>query len=267
MTELLHKELTGKIIGAYYDVYNGTGRTYPEFVYEKAMLCDVKRMGISCERQEEYQVFYKEWLVGLQRLDLFIAREIVVEIKVVPALTRLHKAQAFSYLKALDKKVGLLLNFGSPKPEFERLYFERHLSSEVTLDVEKRPMPDLPPDLIAPELVYEIIGGLYTVHNLLGPGFIHRIYANACYRELQSRGVDVRPQNEMQIIYRDEPIAAIKFEHLRAGSVALVFPVAVSDLDSIRLNNLKEWLRIEQVPLGILANFHDLSLKPVIVKA
>ena len=114
MTKLLHKELTSTIIGVYYDVYNGTARTYPEFIYERAMMDDLRRKGVSCRRQPEYQVFYKGRLVGVQRLDLFVAEDVVVEIKVKPQLTRLHKAQAISYLKVVDKEVGLVCNSGSP---------------------------------------------------------------------------------------------------------------------------------------------------------
>ena len=124
MVKLLHKKTTGTIIGVYYDVYNGTARTYPEFIYEWAMMDDLRRKGVSCRRQPEYQVFYKGKLVGVQRLDLFVAEEVVVELKVKPQLTRLHKAQAISYLKVVGEAVGLLCNFGSPSPEFERLYFK-----------------------------------------------------------------------------------------------------------------------------------------------
>lgn len=266
MTELLHKELTGKIIGIYYDVYNGTSRTYPEFVYERAMLRDARRLGIACERQQEYQVFYREWLVGLQRLDLFFAGEVIVELKATPGLTSLNKAQTFSYLKTFKKSVGLLFNFGSPEPEFERIFFEPR-PIETSPQVVERIAKQVPPDLISPELVYEIVGGLYAVHTTLGPGFIHRIYANASYRELHSRGLPVQPQKEMQVIYRGEPVAEIKFAHLRVGSDVLVFPVAVTDINAIRFNNIKEWLRVQQIPLGILANFQTLSLQPLILKA
>lgn len=53
MTELLHKELTGQIIGVYYDVYNGLSQTYPEFVFEKAMMADLRKLGIPCVRQDK----------------------------------------------------------------------------------------------------------------------------------------------------------------------------------------------------------------------
>lgn len=264
MTTLVHHELTGKIIGTYYDVYNGTSRTYREYVYENAMLFDLRRQGIPCERQEEYQIRYKGWIVGRQRLDIFVADQVIVELKAAECLQPIHKAQTRSYLKTFDRRVGLLCNFGSAKPEFERIFFEPR-PAENSSERERAP-GDLPADLIDPALTYEIIGGLYEVHSTLGVGFIHRIYSNACYRELTSRGLEVTPQKEMQVIYRGEPIAGIKFAHLRVGNTARVFPVAVSDINAISFNNIKEWLRVQKIPLAILANFASLSLKPLILK-
>ena len=81
MTELLYKELTGAIIGAYYEVYNHTSRTYREYIYESALMEELRRRGLPTTRQDEYQIIYKERLVGKQRLDLFVVQEIVVENK------------------------------------------------------------------------------------------------------------------------------------------------------------------------------------------
>ncbi|MFZ5820456.1 MAG: GxxExxY protein [Chloroflexota bacterium] len=266
MTNLLFKELTGRIIRAYYNVYNGTGRNYPEFVYERALRFELQEDGITCPQQLEHRVFYKEWLVGVQILDLLPFEEVIVELKVAAQLTALHKAQTFSYLRSFGKRIGLLFNFGSPAPEFERIYFEPRPSAVSPGDIPKT-TAELPPGLVAPDLAYQIIGGLYEVHTVLGPGFIHRIYANASFRELQSRGLPVQAQKEMQVIYRRQSIAGIKFAHLKVGSEVLVFPVAVSDINAVSYNNLKAWMRVEGIPLGIVANFHDLALKPVILKA
>jgi GxxExxY protein len=65
MTTLLHEELTYQIIGAYYTVYNKLSQTYPEFIYERAMIALLKRAGIHCVRQAEHQITYKDYLVGL----------------------------------------------------------------------------------------------------------------------------------------------------------------------------------------------------------
>ncbi len=93
MTELLHKSLTSSILRAYYDVYNGTGRTYPERFYDRAMVYDLNEMTIRCVQQPEWQIVYRDKIVGKQILDILIAGEVVVENKVAPSLTRLHKAQ------------------------------------------------------------------------------------------------------------------------------------------------------------------------------
>lgn len=265
MIKLLHQETTGTIIGVYYNVYNGTGRTYPEYIFENAMIGDLQALHVPCRRQDEYQIFYKDRLVGVQQLDLFVASEVGVEIKVVLALLPIHRAQAISYLKVIGKQVGLLFNFGSPEPEFERLYFESR-PPDNDLDAAMQALPEFPDAYLAPDLTYAIIGGLFEVHTTLGPGFIHRIYANACYHELQLRGLEVQPRKAYQVIYRGHPVGEIKFGHLQVGDSVFVFPVAVQDINNIRINNLKDWMRVQNIPIGILANFYDTSLNPIVLR-
>ncbi|MHA1744278.1 MAG: GxxExxY protein, partial [Candidatus Heimdallarchaeota archaeon] len=68
--------MTEKIISVYYKLYNGLSHTYPEFIYERAFAQQLRKLGIQVVRQDEYQVFYKDKLVGIQRLDLFVAKEV-----------------------------------------------------------------------------------------------------------------------------------------------------------------------------------------------
>jgi GxxExxY protein len=193
---------------------------------------------------------------------LFVAEDVVVEIKVKPRLTRLHKAQAISYLKVVGKEVSLLCNFGSPGPEFERLYFkERSVKDEPDAI-----SADWPAEFLSPELTHTVIGGLYEVHSILGPGFIHRIYANAVYHELSLRGLDVLPRREYQVIYRGRPIGEIKLNHLRVNDSLMIFPVAIQDINDLSINNLKAWMQVQNVPLGILANFYPASLEFMVLR-
>ncbi len=83
-----YKDLTGAIIGAYYEVYNHTSRTYPEYIYERALMEELRLRGIASTQQDEYAIFYKGRQVGAQRLDLFVVRQVVVENKVTDKLTR-----------------------------------------------------------------------------------------------------------------------------------------------------------------------------------
>ena len=265
MAKLLHKELTGMIIGVYYDVFNGTSRTYPEYIYERAMMSDLQRKGVACRQQPKYEIFYKDKQVGLQKLDLFVADQVVVEIKVTPTLAKLHKAQAISYLKVTGRKVGLLCNFGGQKPGFERLFFElqtqqSEIDSSATTAIERSA------EYVLPELTHTIIGDLYEVHSLLGPGFIYRVYANAVYHELLLRGLEVLPQHEYQVMYRGRTIGEIKFDHLQIANSLMVFPVAIRNIGDLNLINLREWLKIRRIPLGIIANFFPTSLEFSVLK-
>lgn len=264
MANLLHQDLTGQIIGVYYNVYNQLSQTYPEFIYERAMMALLTRQGIQCSRQDEYEIWYKDRLVGLQRLDLFVAEQVVVELKVADRLKPVHQAQLLSYLKTIPKEVGLLLRFGGPKPEFVR----RVLTTQAwrqTLSSDKKELPKRE-DLLHPELVWEIIGGALELFEVLGPGFVHRIYANALYHELKLRGLDVQPHRELRVFLNNIDLGGVKFAHLQIDNRALVFPVAVSDIDSIKIANLKAWLSHLNIPLGILLNFKTTRLQPIILR-
>ncbi|MFO7536724.1 MAG: GxxExxY protein, partial [Chloroflexota bacterium] len=78
-------------------------------------------------------------------------------------------------------------------------------------------------NLLHKELTHTIIGALYDVHNGLGPGFIYRIYANAIYYELQLRGLEPKPHHIYQVIYRQQPVGAIKFKHVQIDDRLMVF--------------------------------------------
>lgn len=262
MTKLLHKNLTHQIIGTYYDVYNGLSHTYPEYIYEQAMMNELQGKGIPCQRQDEYQIFYKDILVGVQRLDLFVAGAVVVELKAVPQLTKLHKAQTISYLKVTEKEVGLLCNFGSSTPEFERLYFQPRTAVAQGEGVGG----EWPESYLAPELTEAVIGAIYEVHTLLGPGFIYRIYANAVYQELKMRGLTAVPRQVFEVFYHGQSVGQIKFQHIEIEGLLLLFPIAIQNLDDIRIENMKAWLREKQMPLGIVANFYPESLEFMVLR-
>jgi len=267
MTKLQHKTLTKTIIGAYYEVYNHTARTYPEYIYERAMIKELQQQGLSVEHQDEYKIFYKDHLIGLQCLDLFVVQEVVVELKVAEKLTARHKAQAYSYVKTVDKQVGLLFNFGSQAPEFSRIYFnpaKRASTSPTNKRAEEFTPPD---DWLYPDLAYQIVGGLYEVHSILGAGFVHRLYANACYYELKKLGLAVKPAKRMQVTYKGAVIGDIAFSHLLVEGKILVFPVALHHTHDIHWDNLKRWMCLNDIQLGILANFDAVHLEIVIVRA
>jgi len=124
-----------------------------------------------------------------------------------------------------------------------------------------------PPDWLYPELAYQIVGGLYEVHTILGAGFVHRIFANACYHELQLRGLAAKPSKRMQVAYKGVVVGEVAFAHILVEGKTMVFPVATRDIQTIHLDNLKHWMRLCDIQLGILANFDAIRLDVVFVRA
>jgi GxxExxY protein len=120
--ELLHQELTDKIIRTFYFVYNELGYGYLEKVYERALVLELSETGMDVKQQQQVKVFYKSRPIGDYYADLLVNDAVVIEIKAVETLAENHKRQLQNYLKATTVEVGLLLNFG-PAPQVIRKVF------------------------------------------------------------------------------------------------------------------------------------------------
>jgi GxxExxY protein len=118
-----HSELTEKIIGAFYEVYNHLGFGFSEKVYENAMIIELTRLGMEVKGQIPIKVFYKDSLIGEFFADLLINEAVLIELKAVSQIIEDHEAQLLNYLKSTPIEVGLLLNFG-PKAQYKRKVFD-----------------------------------------------------------------------------------------------------------------------------------------------
>ena len=117
---LLHSQLTEKIIGIFFDVYNELGPGFLEAVYRNAMCIELKKAGLSVEAEAPVNVMFRGEVVGEYRADILVNEVVVLELKTARAIDRVHQAQLMNYLRATKIEIGLLLNFGD-KPEFKRL--------------------------------------------------------------------------------------------------------------------------------------------------
>jgi GxxExxY protein len=105
------QELTEKIIGAAMAVHKELGPGFLERIYENALVRELESNGHNVEKQVVYDVFYKNALVGQHRLDVLVDGEIIVELKSVERILKVHVSQLRSTLKAAKKQIGLVINF------------------------------------------------------------------------------------------------------------------------------------------------------------
>ena len=117
-----HEELTHRIIGCAYQVYNRLGFGFLESVYKKAMIIELINNDLSVVEEKALQVYYNDQVIGDFYADLYIEDEIIVELKSVQNIIKEHEVQLVNYLNVLKKEVGLLINFGPSGVEIKRKY-------------------------------------------------------------------------------------------------------------------------------------------------
>ena len=119
--DMKYERLTQAVIGCAFEVINEPGAGFLESVYEKALLLALTQKGISAVAQVPLKVLFREQCVGEFYADILVESKVLIELKAVAAIHPEHKAQVINYLTATGIEVGLLINFGRPKLEYNRL--------------------------------------------------------------------------------------------------------------------------------------------------
>jgi GxxExxY protein len=117
-----HRDLTDRVIGVFYDVYNELGFGFLESVYHRAMVIALRAAGIQAEPKVQLPVFFLGERISDFEADILVERPVIVELKAVDEFCPAHEAQLLNYLKASPIEIGLLMNFG-PRPRLKRFAF------------------------------------------------------------------------------------------------------------------------------------------------
>ena len=104
-------EITYQIRGAIFEVNRILGSGFLEKVYENALLIELKGRGLSAVAQHPIKVEYKGEIVGEYFADIVVENQVILELKAIESLQKIHEAQILNYLKATGYKIGLLVNF------------------------------------------------------------------------------------------------------------------------------------------------------------
>jgi len=117
-----YKEITEKIIGSAMKVHSTLGNGFQEVIYQRALAIEMELNSLKFKREKEMPIYYREQKIGTRRVDFFVEKLIMVEIKAITKLEDVHLAQALNYLEAYNMEIGLLINFGAKSLEFKRLH-------------------------------------------------------------------------------------------------------------------------------------------------
>ena len=113
-------DLTYRVNGAIFEVNKCLGVGFLEKVYENALLIELRDRGLEAENQCPVKVKYKGCVVGEYCADIVVEDKLLLELKAVDTLNKLHEAQLLNYLRATALELGWLINFTYPKAQIKR---------------------------------------------------------------------------------------------------------------------------------------------------
>ena len=256
MTKLLYADLTYKLRGAGFHVHNALGGGHDEADYEKALVYALECEAIPCQQQRTYRVDYRDQQVGEYRPDLVFADgKLLLDLKATLEIEAVHKAQMISYLAVTNAELGLVMNFGAPLLQVERLpnfLADRPRQSAKVV---------LPADLPQIALVQRILETLTAVYHGLGPGFIHQVYRRATRIELSLFGLNSDYLQELPLRYRNITLSMKPVRFFWIEKRILLATVALQQVTTEHTEKLHWALRETDCSLGIIANFYPMQLE------
>jgi len=116
-----YSDITWKIIWACMEVHKNLWNWFQEVIYQRALSMELEKSGLQFSREQDMDITYKWKVIWTRRVDFFVEKKIMLELKAIIKLEDVHLAQALNYLEAYHIEIWLLVNFGSKSLEFKRL--------------------------------------------------------------------------------------------------------------------------------------------------
>ncbi len=124
MAEIIFKEESYNVIGACFEVHKSLGHGFKEVVYQDALEVELTRIGIPFQREKPFTILYKDQKLKHYFIADFVAYgKIILELKAGSYIGDPYIRQTMNYLKASGLKLGIVINFGCPSLEFQRILF------------------------------------------------------------------------------------------------------------------------------------------------
>jgi len=118
--KILYKELSYRLVGCFYKVYNSLGPGHKEDIYHKALKIEFDKQGIKYTSKKRLKIEYEGREVGIYEPDFIIEDKVIIEIKSVLNMPKVYELQIYYYLKAATYRLGYIVNFGSDKIDIRR---------------------------------------------------------------------------------------------------------------------------------------------------
>ena len=253
----LGSELSGRVIAAAIAVHREIGPGLDEPAYSRALSMELAAGGIEHECQVAIPLIYKDTRLDCgYRIDLVVARQLLIELKAVETLHPVHEAQLITYLRLSNIKLGLLFNFG-------QLVLRDGIRRRANSYTRVPHQPILrPPGADGLDSVSsEVIAAALEVRRVLGSGLLRSAYETALAHELVLRGIKCDRKQPVKLTYRDEQIPSLKEIPLVVEGRLMVTCVCAKSIEPVHLACQRSLLKASGIEDGLCFNFNAESLE------
>ena len=122
--KFLYKDLSYRLIGCFYEVYNELGPAHKEQIYHEALKVSFTEKKIEYKENKRIKIKFRNKDIGIYQPDFVIEDKIIIEIKSVLNMPKVFEKQLYYYLRGTDYKIGYLVNFGNEGIDIRRRVYE-----------------------------------------------------------------------------------------------------------------------------------------------
>jgi GxxExxY protein len=250
MTTILHQKLSYEIIGAAMDVHNELGPGWDEEIYHRALLHALNNRGIKAESKLRGIFENHDRVADEFELDILVEDTIILELKHIrKPFAPAHYCQLINYLKFWKKDLGILINFGLERLEYQRIPFSPAEGIIVTNDPWKTYLSD------NNQCIHQINSVLTTIFNNHGLGYGTETYKGLFTSECHSQEIQYR-KPVVNLQYQGISLGEKEVDAFLIEQKALVLVTALDEKSSvIDLTRLLSYMRQTNTDIGVLSNF------------
>ncbi|MFM9963432.1 MAG: GxxExxY protein [Planctomycetaceae bacterium] len=253
--ENLGGDLSGQLIAAAIAVHREFGPGVDEPDYERALSLELGARGIEHECQVGLPLVYKDTKLDCgYRIDLIVARHLLVELKAVDKMHPVHEAQLITYLRLSGIKLGLLINFS------EMLLRDGIMRRANSHAPSPRHRIKVAIDTTFDPLSHEVIDAALEVQHVLGSGLLRSAYEAALAYELRLRGMKVAQRLPVNLVDREQLIPSEKEIPMVVAGQLMIACVCAKVVEPIHLARQRSLLKAAKVDTGLCFNFHAESM-------
>ena len=260
---LIYEDLTHQLIGCFYDVHNSLGVGYDEKAYHKALEKLFQIRGIPFRSKERKTVLHRDCKVKDFEADFVTFDKIILELKSLQSnFLQSNYIQILSELKLWNLRLGLLVNFGLQKVEFERIPFdEKEKTINENYDFIKNLITEKDRKVLAK--LRDAILYIFQTHGL---GYGESIYNRILNIELDYRKVNYQTRFPFEVRFEEEIISTFKMKPMLIENQIICDIKALKEnVDFYDIAKIQSYLKALKLNIGIIANFgrNELEIKGI----